>query len=130
MITSLGRSDENLDRVNGRASLALSRSEQRYRVLSEATGQIVIVMDAAGAVVEPQEHWSDFTGQAFADVEDYGWANAIHPEETEDILRRFKGASKVPVPFRSEFRLRRKDGTYFTFSLSASPMISEKGIIE
>jgi PAS domain S-box-containing protein len=111
-------------------ALAGSRIEQRYAVLSGIGGQIVLLTNAAGEIVEPQASWSEFTGQTVAACSGFGWTNVVHPAELKTSLGRFKSGCQLGLPFRCEFRMRRADGKYRFFFTTANPILSVTGTVE
>ncbi|MBA4150245.1 MAG: PAS domain S-box protein [Verrucomicrobia bacterium] len=106
-----------------------SRSEQRYKALANATSQIVCAISFVGDFIDEEGQWESFTGQSVAEYQGDGWARAIHPEDSEKALRFWKRSLMIPRPFRNEFRLRRKDGVYRVFSVTATPILKEDGTV-
>ena len=116
--------------ANGSCGDALYRSEQRYRALSQATAQIVMVTGPGGEIVEPQEQWAEFTGQNFNESRGDCWTSAIHPDDLDLARRRLGSALAGPAPFRTEFRIRRADGAYRHFGIAACPVLEPDGRID
>jgi PAS domain-containing protein len=59
----------------------LRQNEQRYRSLVLATSQIVWNTTDEGGFATEQPDWGAFTGQTFDELKNFGWLNAIHPED-------------------------------------------------
>jgi PAS domain S-box-containing protein len=70
-----------------RAELELS--ERRYRSLVQTASAIDWTVDPAGAFVEPQTSWADFTGQPWERHRGLGWLDAIHPDDRETVMTRW-----------------------------------------
>jgi len=94
---------------------ALSQSEQRYRITSEQTGQVVYDWDVASGAI----HWAgaieQVTGYApveYEDVDTPAWEAMIHPEDRENATRLLDQAAKGSGKHCVEYRLKRKDGFY------------------
>jgi two-component system, chemotaxis family, CheB/CheR fusion protein len=66
-----------------RAQAELRRREQLFRVLVDATAQIVWSADATGTVTEDSPSWRAFTGQAEHDWIGDGWLDMVHPDDRE-----------------------------------------------
>ncbi|WP_446744965.1 ATP-binding protein [Silvibacterium acidisoli] len=64
----------------------LSLSESRYRSLTEATSALAYTIDSSGRFTEPQPAWAAYTGQAWEQHRDYGWAEALHPDDRQRML--------------------------------------------
>ena len=70
-----------LDRA--RAEQTLRESERRYRSLASVLTDIPCIVDPVGRFVAPQEAWSRYTGQNFERYRDFGWFDAVHPDDRE-----------------------------------------------
>ena len=90
----------------------LSKSEQRYRSLVEASAQIIWTTNAKGEIVEDNPSWNAFTGQTFEQGKGLGWFNVIHPDDKEYANTLMQEVLKSPRVFETEFRVRRADGQY------------------
>src|SRR5687768_10123345 len=99
-----------------------SRDEQRYQALLRVASQIVCIASAEGELIDETGQWEQFTGQSQEEMADGGWAKALHPEDAEMILTHWKRNIFAYDPFRYECRLRRKDGAYCNYSVSATPI--------
>jgi PAS domain S-box-containing protein len=89
------------------AERALFESEQRYRSLVEATTNAVWCTDTNGTITAEMPGWEHFTGQPFEEYSGWGWADAIHPEDRDRVLRSFLQAVRQETTATLEFRLRR-----------------------
>jgi len=67
------------------AELSLRDSEKRYRLLTTVTSSIVWVRAANGAFITPQPLWEQFTGQSWQEYQQFGWLEAFHPEDREQL---------------------------------------------
>jgi PAS domain S-box-containing protein len=56
--------------------------------------------------------WYEFTGQKPQAALDWGWLEAVHPEERARIELICRHSDKLRQPYRLEYRLRRRDGEY------------------
>lgn len=94
------------------AEKALALSEERYRSLTLATSQIVWTMNPQGEMVGDLPMWCEFTGQSLEDAGGWGWLNALHPDDRERTAGIWSESLRNRSHYRSEFRLRRRDGEY------------------
>jgi two-component system cell cycle sensor histidine kinase/response regulator CckA len=64
---------------------ALRASEERYRALVTASSSLVWAADATGSFIERQASWEDYTGQPWTEHRDFGWLEALHPDDRESV---------------------------------------------
>ncbi len=105
-----------------RATLALQRSEERYRSLVEATTQIIWDTKTEGEFVREQPSWSAFTGQTYEELKGWRWLNAIHPDDQHQTKQVWLEALFSKTLFAVEYRLRRYDGEYRYMGVRAVPI--------
>lgn len=67
-------------------SSAVRRDRDRFRAAVEAVQGVLWTNDAEGRMVGEQPGWAALTGQATADYQGYGWANAIHPDDVDPTI--------------------------------------------
>jgi PAS domain S-box-containing protein len=111
------------------AEIALENSEMRYRSLVIATSQAVWIADANGF---PKEFslWSALTGQTPAEVEGWGWLNAIHPEDRELSQALWHQALASKSPYKVEYRVQVADGSYRFFAVYAVPILDSQNEVQ
>ena len=93
----------------------LERSEERFRITAEQTGQLVYDYDIqnnrsswAGAIEE-------LTGYSLEEFQDFTsdiWAQHVHPEDREKAVKAHEKCIKNGGKYIEEYRLRKKDGNY------------------
>ena len=83
-------------------------SEKRYWNLADAIPQIVFTTVPSGELEHYNRRWADFTGLT-ADPQG-GWPGegAVHPEDCEELVRRWRDALRTGDPLEAECRLRRQ----------------------
>jgi PAS domain S-box-containing protein len=127
--SELSRANEQLKTtVNDliRVQQELRQSEQRYRSLTIASAQIIWTTGASGEV-EDMPMWRAFTGQSRQAVKGDGWLNAIHPEDRERTALIWQEAVASRSLYQTEYRVRRADGVYRTFSVRGVPILEHDG---
>ena len=112
-----------------RAEIALRKSEKRYRLLIEATSQIIWDTSVDGEFVSEQLSWSAFTGQTTSELKGWGWLNAIHPEDQLHTVQTWSQAIANGTFYQAEHRLRRYDGEYRDMSVRAIPVLENDNSI-
>ena len=125
VVQTANRCWESIERARVEGELA--RSEQRYRAAISATSNIVWSCTASGEVTTPQPSWEAFTGQVFPENAGYGWMDAVHPDDREESLRRFREAVVSDAMLEMQHRLRRHDGAYRVCHIRAVPLPGAPG---
>jgi PAS domain S-box-containing protein len=93
----------HLDRA--RAEQTLRDSELRYRSLANVLSDIPCAVDAIGRFVAPQPAWSRFTGQSFERSRDFGWFDAVHPDDREAARAAWVEALHARRPYEVRVRI-------------------------
>jgi PAS domain S-box-containing protein len=93
------------------AELALRESQRRYQTLAEASPVCILHTDVFGSCLYVNQRWNTITGMSAELAAGNGWLNAIHPDDTERVKTEWDGAILNAVPFKSEYRFQRPDGT-------------------
>ena len=92
---------------------SLDAVEQRYQALAEVVPVAIFRTDPQGRCLYVSRRWSELTGFGMLDSLGDGWRTVIYPGDQERVLREWD--QWVPIgdgtPLRSEYRLRRADGS-------------------
>lgn len=94
----------------------LLKSEERYRLAAEQTGQLIYEFDLQNGHGEWAGAVKDLTGYSYREMQNfsyYDWLDHIHPDERRRVQQEFKKCWNTGEKFNEEFRFRRKDGSYF-----------------
>ncbi len=103
-----------------------TRDADRFRALSAAVGEIVFSTSPDGRRVE-MPRWLEVTGQTEADLVDFGWLEAIHPDDRAATIAGWNQALAAVSLFRTIYRLRMRDGAYRRFEIRVAPVPDETG---
>ncbi|GAC1338624.1 MAG: photosensory histidine protein kinase LovK [Acetobacteraceae bacterium] len=87
-------------------------SEARFRQLMDATPVLIWCADADRRCIYFNKVWLDFTGRTMDQEFGCGWATGVHPDDDERRAALFANHFERRDKFRSEFRLRRRDGAW------------------
>lgn len=71
--------------------------------------------------------WLDYTGMVEAEALGGGWYSAIHPDDLPLVSQHWVRARETGCATEVEARLRRRDGQYRRFILSAAPVTDGSG---
>ncbi len=106
---------------------ALTQSEQRYRSLVRASSSLVWLADAEGGARDCQPDWENFTGQTPELYSGYGWLDAVHPGDRDEVRRAWREAIDSRQGAECHFRLQRANGTYRLVQWRVVPVLNAAG---
>lgn len=110
-----------------RAEEALRESEERFRNMADNSPMMLWITDTEGRCTYLNQRWYEFTGQSPETGLEFGWLNALHPDDREASGDIFRNATERHAPFRAEYRVRRRDGAYRWAIDAAAPRLSPSG---
>lgn len=101
---------------------ALNTSEEHFRLLTEAIPQQVWTAGPDGALNYVNRRVTDYFGAPAEEVLGTGWTEAVHPDDLQNAIQRWKKSLKTGEPYGSDFRLKRADGVYRWHIAMALPL--------
>ena len=104
------------------AELTARNSEENFRALVAASAQMVWTTDADGLVVEDSPSWRAFTGQSLEHFRGSGWADAVHPDDREETVKKWRDSLATQRPLDAEFRLSHASGGWRWTHARAVPL--------
>jgi PAS domain S-box-containing protein len=108
----------------------LRDSNDRFHAAVEAIHSILWTNTADGRMSGEQRGWASLTGQAFEEYQDYGWSNAVHPDDRASSIEAWQRALETTTTFEWEHRVRCIDGEYRIFAIRAVPTLNGQGRIK
>ena len=120
--------------ANGAADKELARSrlqqsEQRFRAAVDAIEGVLWTNNAKGEMVGEQPKWAELTGQSFDQYQGYGWADAVHPDDSGPTIAAWQVSVQAQTPFIFEHRILRHDGQWRLCAIRAVPVFGSDGTI-
>ncbi|MBW4471337.1 MAG: PAS domain S-box protein [Stenomitos rutilans HA7619-LM2] len=119
---------KRMDAERQHAETALRLSEERYRHLINVMSQIVWIATPDGQSVDSPQ-WCAYTGQSLDKLENFGWLEALHPEDLERTGQVWNHARENFISYKTEYRIRAADGSYRLFDVQGVPILAEDGSI-
>ncbi|MBL8957940.1 MAG: PAS domain-containing protein [Myxococcaceae bacterium] len=110
-----------------RAYAELQREARRHAQLIETTTAIVWSANADGKAPQGTTAWSVYTGQTPQEHVGYGWLDAVHPEDQAAAKARWLYSVQHEIPYETEYRLKRPDGTWAHVISRGLPLWSDDG---
>jgi diguanylate cyclase (GGDEF)-like protein/PAS domain S-box-containing protein len=107
------------------AQKALSKSEARFRLITDSMPQIVWSTTPDGTINFVNARFHQYTG-----IKDHigtAYASALHPDDASKLEATRREAVRTGSAYRFEHRLRAKDGSYRWFLSHGIPLKDERG---
>jgi formate hydrogenlyase transcriptional activator len=117
-VTSIKRAEEDL-----------RASERKYRHLVDTTPAFIHTALPDGSLDFLSRGWLEYGGLPQTDFLDWRWTAAIHPEDVEAFVDKWRAALASGEPLVAESRVRRADGEYRWFLHRNVPLRDETGKI-
>ena len=114
------------------AEKTFRKSEERYRIAVEQTGQLVYDYDVESGKIDWAGAISQITGyspEKFKQVNLEGWIANIHPEDRKKAWEAHEICMKNGGRYLEEYRFGKKDGSYFHAEDSSIYLLDEEGRI-
>lgn len=105
------------------------QSKQRFQAAVNAVQGILWTNNAQGEMKGAQPGWEALTGQHYTEYQNYGWSNAVHPDDAQPTIDAWRTAVRERKPFVFEHRLRCIDEKWRLFSVKAIPVLNPDGTI-
>jgi len=93
------------------AEQTVRESEQRYQALARIAPVGIFRTDVDGNCIYANERWCQMAGMHLEQALGEGWSAALHPEDHERVFAEWYQAAKTQVPFYTECRFQRPDGS-------------------
>jgi PAS domain S-box-containing protein len=94
------------------AERALRESEQRFRVITDASPILVWMSGTDKLCYYFNKGWLDFVGRTLEQESGNGWVENVHPEDFDRCLQIYASNFDARRPFEMEYRMRHHTGRY------------------
>ncbi len=85
-------------------------------------------VDTEGRFVTPQPAWAASTGQSWDELRDFGWIDALHPQDRENVWSAWLRARESHSLYESHGRLwHAPSQQYRYFEARATPLFDPDG---
>jgi PAS domain S-box-containing protein len=110
-----------------RAEEALRESERWFRMLANATPQLVWTAEPDGRVDYYNERYKEYSGIAPTPDGSFHWAPVLHPDDVEPTVKAWERAVQTGEIYQIEHRVQRADGSYHWHLSRGIPLCNEEG---
>ena len=113
-----------------RVEQELRESEQRFRVITDASPLMVWMSGTDKLCYYFNKGWLDFVGRTLEQESGNGWAENVHPEDFDRCLQIYVSNFDARRPFEMEYRIRHHTGQYRWILDRAVPRYAPDGTFE
>ncbi len=99
----------------------LEATEQRFQHLAQNAPAGIFIADAAGHCIYANPKTQELCGVFDKAVLGMGWMTHLHPDDQDRVLGKWKEFTQGNVPFATEYRFLRPDGSHVWVLGSAVP---------
>jgi PAS domain S-box-containing protein len=92
------------------AEEALRESEARFRTLAESSPIAIYETDAEGKCLYVNPKWCELTGLSPDEARGEGWSRGLHPDDRQEIFRKWNEHAEGILPWSLEYRFRTSEG--------------------
>jgi PAS domain S-box-containing protein len=108
---------------------ALCEGEDHYRHTVELNQQAPWVMDADGNNIACSSRWGAMTGFTPEQTKDYGWVDALHPDDKKPVLEVMNRCLQSGASIDVEYRVRGEQDAWRWMRSRGAPRRNEAGEI-
>lgn len=105
-------------------------SEKKFEAAILAVQGIIWTNNADGKMIGEQLGWANLTGQLFEEYQDFGWVNAIHPDDAQLTVDAWDIAVANQSIFVFEHRVNTKQNGWRIFSVRGVPVLDKNGKVQ
>jgi PAS domain S-box-containing protein len=121
---------QDIDAVK-RAELAVREAADRFRSLVSVITDVPWTADPEGAFTAAQPAWAWYTGQTWEEYRGFGWIEALHPDDRDDLRKSWLQACKTKSAYVSAHGRLWHEPTrqYRFFEAQATPVFNQDGTV-
>jgi PAS domain S-box-containing protein len=119
---------QNIDKLR-RGEIALRKSEEQYRVISENLGQLIWQANANGQIIYVNKEGKKIFGSRYKDLMGDGWSSVLHPDDVENAIEVWLNALNTKSRYENDFRII-IDGQVKSVYVTASPILNKNNDVE
>ena len=111
-------------------SVAIQKIEERehlFRTMAESSSILIKMSNETGDATYFNKPWEEFTGKPMAEMLHYGWANLVHADDIENLLKSYAAAVGDRRIFTGEYRMLNKNGEFRWLLSKAPPRFNPDG---
>jgi len=118
---------QELEATVSRRTEQLSKSEDRYRLITENAGDLIAIVNDEGHWIYRSPSFQRLLGYTAEELSALGVHGLIHPDDRAATISAMRDCAHRGVKLTYEFRAQHKNGTWLTMESQASPFLEAGG---
>jgi formate hydrogenlyase transcriptional activator len=102
-------------------------AESRLRLVVDTTPAMLYSARPDGYIDFFNQRWLDYLGLSLDDICGWRWTSAVHPDDLDDVVSKWRSALETGEAYETEARVRREDGEYRWMLLRKVPLHDQAG---
>jgi diguanylate cyclase (GGDEF)-like protein/PAS domain S-box-containing protein len=102
-------------------NIDIQRDGLRFKSLADISPAGIFLTDCSGSCTYVNQSWMALSGLSASEAHEYGWADALHPDDREHVLAEWHRAVQNDQVFNLEFRVQKPNGESVWISALSSP---------
>lgn len=102
-----------------------STNEEKFRRLADYSPIMIWMSDVKGACTYFNQNWLDFRGRSIDQEKGMGWTEGLHPEDKNEVVKKFLTSLGKKESFELEYRLKDASGAYNWIYDKGTPMYNK-----
>ncbi len=107
----------------------LREAEERFRSMAQLMPAHVWTAQANGELDWLSDQIYSYSGYADGTLYGADWVKVVHPDDLDRVAAVWVNAIESGTPYETEFRIRRKDGSYRWHLVRATPVTDSSGVV-
>jgi len=104
--------------------------EELFRLISENAADMIALVDVDGTRLYNSPSYQRILGYSVEELKESSSFEQIHPDDRQKVLEAAKEAKSSGKGRRLEYRIRHRDGRWFTLESTASAVRNREGTVE
>jgi PAS domain S-box-containing protein len=108
---------------------ARKQSEETLRYLMDLSPQIPWMLDPSGRAIDVSQRWIEMTGMESGEWRDFGWLEAIHPEDRQPTIEVFREAIASKSQLDLKYRVLDQHSGWRWMHARGAPRLDDEGTV-
>jgi PAS domain S-box-containing protein len=100
----------------------LHDTQETFRAYAAHAPTGILQADSNGMCTYANDAWCHLTGLSLEQTVGHSWNRAVHPDDVDDVMRKWEASVREAKPYLNQLRIVRPDGSTRTVLATAQPV--------